>query len=402
MARPEAFYLQMTSGPNPGGALRGQLRRAEVVEFQTDLKTENVAPAPQGVTANGVARFRAFIVRNPAGEIESASFGRDGWLRFTPSQLRLGLTIYEGVAGASGPAVLMPGPITGSPSAISGTPLYAVDNYGVHTLPGLPGSDSVRSLQSILANPAGHYAAVHSTAFPTGFLRGQLAEAAANLPAVSDRGVINAAGVTATAAAAPRGLTSVFGSNLATSTGIVPLTPAGELAEQFNGTGVTVGGMPAKLLFASPGQLNIQVPDVPPGRHPLRVTTAVGSSAVREIDVAATAPGIFVITKADYSLITENSPVAAGEPIILWTTGLGTSNPRVAAGVRAPADPLSVPAIPEVLFGSTPGEVAAAALAPGFAGVEQVVALAPGTAGQVEVKLRAGGATSNAVAIHIR
>ncbi|MEZ5356353.1 MAG: hypothetical protein R2762_27275 [Bryobacteraceae bacterium] len=253
-------------------------------------------------------------------------------------------------------------------------------------------------------DPGAYYVTFHSVSYPNGFLRGQLSNATSNLPAVSDRGIVNAAGATATAAAAPRGLTSLFGANLASDTGVVPLTAADELAEEFNGTEVHRRRHARQAaLHASPGQLNIQIPAVAPGTYPLQVKTPSGTSVATNLAVTATAPGIFVVTKADYSLITAESPVAAGDPIILWTTGLGDSTPRLAPGPRAPADPLSIPNVtPEVLFGGTPGSVVAAALAPSFAGVEQVVAIATGGPGPVEVRLRSGAATSNPATIHVR
>ncbi|MEZ5401209.1 MAG: CHRD domain-containing protein [Bryobacteraceae bacterium] len=337
------------------------MRPAEVVRFDPALSAANAVPPVRDFAADAVVQIRIAAVRDAAGAVESAAVYRDGFYTLPSDQVSVGVSIHEGPRGANGPQVLLPGPFrTDRPVTYGPNPaspiLFVNVNDRQAPLPGAPAHSAIRA---VIANPGAYYVTFHSEAYPNGFLRGQLSDAApANLPAVSDRGVINAAGATATAAAAPRGLTSLFGANLASATGVVPLTAAGELAEEFNGTEVTVGGMRAKLLFASPGQLNIQIPDVAPGTHPLQVKTPAGTSVATSLAVTATAPGIFVITKADYSLITAESPVAAGDPIILWTTGLGGSTPRLAPGLRAPADPLSIPNVtPEVLFAGKPGSV---------------------------------------------
>ena len=80
---------------------------------------------------------------------------------------------------------------------------------------------------------------------------------AADPPVINPGGVVNTAGVPSVQAIAPGGLVSIFGSNLATS---MTLSDSVPLSTTVGGVSVTINGVAAPIQFASPNQINVQVP----------------------------------------------------------------------------------------------------------------------------------------------
>jgi uncharacterized protein (TIGR03437 family) len=130
----------------------------------------------------------------------------------------------------------------------------------------------------------------------------------------------------------------------------------GQLPTQLDGVSVTIGGKPAYINAVTPGQINVQAPDVGDGSAlPVVVTTPGGTSAVLPANSQLYSPAFFqwpnnqpVATHADYTFAVQNGtfpststiPAKPGEVIILWGTGFGPTNPTVPAGqvpaVQAP------------------------------------------------------------------
>jgi uncharacterized protein (TIGR03437 family) len=151
---------------------------------------------------------------------------------------------------------------------------------------------------------------------------------------------------------------SIYGSNFAP----VPFDDwsraitNGRLPTQLRGVSVIMGGKAAYVAAVTPGQINVQAPDIQSGTAQVTVTAPGGTSA----PFAATvpyfgAPAFFVwpgnqpvATHPDYSLAardgtfsTPTVPAKPGEVITLWGTGFGLTDPPVPAGqvptVQAPA-----------------------------------------------------------------
>ena len=78
------------------------------------------------------------------------------------------------------------------------------------------------------------------------------------VPYVSPAGVENGAGSTPVAAVAPGSVVSVFGANLAAGTAVGAANP---LPQTLGGVTVTIGQQFMPIFFASPGQINFQLPD---------------------------------------------------------------------------------------------------------------------------------------------
>lgn len=177
-------------------------------------------------------------------------------------------------------------------------------------------------------------------------------------------------------------IVSLFGSGLASGTQAAQSTP---LPTSILGTSVTVNGAAAPLFFVSPGQINLQVPFATSGASANIIVNRGGSNSnTVPVPVAPSSPGVFtqnvtgigpgIITHADFSLVTPQSPAVPGETVIMFLTGLGALNPPVADGAPGPSDPLSRTTDPNILisFGGESGTILFSGAAPFFVGLYQV------------------------------
>ena len=225
-------------------------------------------------------------------------------------------------------------------------------------------------------------------------------------PVINPGGMINAVLDSNIAAASARSLISIFGSGLADSTAVAQTSPSGQLPTTLAGAQVRIGGVPAPLLFVSPQQINAQVPDISAGTVPVTViTTFGGSSAAQNLAVTVVSPGIFVITKANLSIVSPSNPASPGDVLVLWTTGLGQASPHVPAGQLAPSGPLShIVATPAVAIGGVAAAVVSTVLSPDFVGLEQVAVTVPQgvPVGAVDVVLTTSGLSSNTIQIPVQ
>ncbi len=207
---------------------------------------------------------------------------------------------------------------------------------------------------------------------------------------LSPHGVINAAAFAPTTyPVSPGALLSLFGSGLAPETILADATP---LPTSLGGITVTVNGVPAPLFFVSAGQINLQTPFA---LNSDWASIAVSNNGVLSnevsIPVSATSPGVFsvnknglghgIVTHRDFTPIGADSPAAPGEPILVFLTGLGATEPAFADGAPAPRQPLAhtVDAALSVEFGGEAGTIIYSIAAPGFVGLYQLAVQVPET-----------------------
>jgi uncharacterized protein (TIGR03437 family) len=203
------------------------------------------------------------------------------------------------------------------------------------------------------------------------------------------RSLVNAASF-ADSPVAPGSLVSLFGTGL--TSGSTMAAKSFPLPRKLAGTAVLVDGKPAPILFASPTQINLQLPSS--AADSLVVRSGV-QSASGQLRLQPVAPGIFVAT---------SERIRSGEVLTLYATGLGTVDPAVPDGLAAPLQPLShVTVQPVVSIGGIQAQVQFAGLAPGFAGLYQINAVVPSAApaGPVEVRIESGGQPSNSVRVTV-
>lgn len=218
----------------------------------------------------------------------------------------------------------------------------------------------------------------------------------AQVPIVQSTGVVTASSYVSPIV--PGSLMTIFGSNLAMSSQASTAIP---LPTTLAGATVTVNGILAPLLFASPGQINAQVPvDAFPSLAsdvvavPVVVITSEGSSAPANVSLFLESPGVFtqdgsgcgravalnVGPDGSLSLNTPSNSAAPGDYIALLGTGFGAYTitpsgiPPTGASTFSSGDPT-------VNFDNQPQNSPAsyAGVAPGFVGVHQLNVQLPPT-----------------------
>src|SRR5437016_3059066 len=138
-------------------------------------------------------------------------------------------------------------------------------------------------------------------------------------PSFTAAGFVNAASfVGATPPAVARGeLVTIFGSNLSTSTGFIPLGSPVPTQIPGSQTRVFFNNIAAPLLYVSPTLVNVQVPFELPqglGTVDVRVQNELGVSTPVNIKVIGQDPGIFAVLKSDGTVL-GNGGVPPGSTI---------------------------------------------------------------------------------------
>ena len=243
----------------------------------------------------------------------------------------------------------------------------------------------------------------------------------------------------ATASFSPGELVTIFGSDIG------PAAPAnmsitnGFVDTSLGGVSVTVDGKAAPIIYASSGQINIQIPyEVSQGAgKALALTNGASAPVTTNIAIAASAPGLFIFTPdpanpgggqaavlnystatQQYSLNTSSNPAKIGDTILLFLTGEGDYLPAPVAPqtsntgwiVTAPTAPATLPEInplPDVNIGGTAASVKYAGPVVGsVTGLMQINVVVPAgskTGAAVPISVTIGGNTSQAattIAVH--
>ena len=166
-------------------------------------------------------------------------------------------------------------------------------------------------------------------------------------PAVS--GIVSAASYESSGFA-PGTIVTVFGNLLGPQTGAVfSVNSNGTIDTTLGGTSVKVEGIPAALLFAQNGQVNMILPYSlnTTGEAYVEVTYNNATSVQFNIPLAPAAVQIFTadasgsgpgsILNQDFSINSASNPAAPGSVVMVYGTGGGAVNPVVNAGSVAGA-----------------------------------------------------------------
>lgn len=210
--------------------------------------------------------------------------------------------------------------------------------------------------------------------------------------------LVNAAGFTAPVTAGS--IASVFGADLAAAPAGASTLP---LPLTLGGTSVEIGGTPASLVYVSPRQINLVLPNAFEGSSAV-VMRQGGRSSPLPIQIVLYAPGIFTLDgtgqgpaaalHAGGRLINAQDPAQIGETIQLFATGFGVRNPLS----------LRPDFLPIVRVGGVPAEVTFSGPAPGFPGLDQVNFIVPATAPTgpaVPLELQLASSVSNQVSLAV-
>lgn len=177
---------------------------------------------------------------------------------------------------------------------------------------------------------------------------------------------------------APGSMASIFGTNLASVTASASAFP---LPTSLGGASVTIGGASVPLLYASPAQINFQVPSaLAAGNATLVVGGPGGASASFTFAVTSSAPAIFqyganhAVAQNGASTVVNASTASAasGSIVTVYLTGIGAVDNAVADGSPTPTSPLSnATAAYSATIGAASASIQFLGLTPGFAGLAQ-------------------------------
>lgn len=227
------------------------------------------------------------------------------------------------------------------------------------------------------------------------------------LPAIS--GVTNAASYSANSLS-PGAVATIFGSNLVNESNSSSFSNL-PLPKMLGGASVTVNGAAVPLFYASPTQINLQIPYETQVGTASVIVKAYSSSESFSVPIAAASPGIFtfgtnraVAQNPDGSLNDSNNGVAAGAYIVAYLTGIGPLDNPVPDGAAAPDSPLSEATSPfSATIGGQNAPVLFLGLTPGFVGLAQANIKVPQlSSGSYPLVITINGVPSNAPSVTIR
>jgi uncharacterized protein (TIGR03437 family) len=207
---------------------------------------------------------------------------------------------------------------------------------------------------------------------------------------------------------APGSLISVFGSHLAPLTAAATSVP---LPISIADVSVTINGVSAPILFISPGQINVQIPnEVSAGPASVVVRVHGAPSAPASISLKVAAPALFLDVDGQAAAInsdsapnTPDSPATPGSFVSLFFTGQGPVSDAIEDGdAPQPGSVVSATAPVSATIGGVKTEVQFAGLAPNFPGVAQINLKVPQLAkGVYPVIVTIGGVASNAAQLAV-
>ncbi|MFN0171760.1 MAG: BACON domain-containing protein [Bryobacteraceae bacterium] len=226
--------------------------------------------------------------------------------------------------------------------------------------------------------------------------------AVSRAPVLSPGGIINNFSGLVGSALAPGTVAAIFGSDLAALSASATQVP---LPLSLNGTAVLVAGTPAPLYFASPAQVNLQLPiDLAAGGQHQVIVSANGALSLPEaIDVAPAAPGLLstptlvIAQRPDGSFVSPAAPARAGEILVLYLVGMGDTDPSPTTGAISPPVLARTKVTVDTLIGGRTSVVQFAGLTPGFVGLYQVNFVVPDGLGpgDHDIVVEQGGVRSN-------
>jgi len=230
-------------------------------------------------------------------------------------------------------------------------------------------------------------------------------------PLLTQAGVVNGAN-NLSRRLAPGGLFTLFGERLADFNERAQSTP---LPETLGGARVFINAVPAPLLFASPAQINGQVPAEVTGSQEFRggvvVRTSGGQTLSVPVEITEAAPEPFftqgdeiIALNQDGTINSEENPASQGSTAVIFLTGIGPVDPPLRSGRAAPVRPLSEAALPSsVRIGGQEAEVRFLGLTPAFVGLAQANVVVPsGLSGRLAAAVTIGGQTSTSGFLWVR
>jgi uncharacterized protein (TIGR03437 family) len=230
-------------------------------------------------------------------------------------------------------------------------------------------------------------------------------------PQVAEGGIVNSAFYQKVSSVGLGGLVTIFGSSLADAGGVSGGFPA---PFTLAGTKVTLQNTQLPILYASDGQLNVQIPyDVNPNvSQSLTVVYGNAQSSSFQLPVATAQPAIFGVDSTSQGKILNaagdvvDSAHAArqGDTVTIFCSGLGPVTPPVPVGVGAPG-PTNLVNPAKVFIGNMSADITYSGLVAGSSGLYQIITSIPAgvaSGDTVPVTVQVSTYTSPIVTISVR
>jgi len=229
-------------------------------------------------------------------------------------------------------------------------------------------------------------------------------------------GLVNAASVDAIVNAAsfqpgpvaPGSIVSIFGSNLVPRAATARTVPLPTELERFS---LLVNGIPSPIFFASPAQVNAQIPyDVSVGQGTAIGMAGGNPSPPVTLTIQPSAPSLWLlgqnralVQNQDGTINGPEHPALAANIVTAYLTGQGMLDVPIPSGSAAPQDPLIGAAAPvSATVGGLDAEVTLAGMAPGAVGVFQVNLRVPTLPpGDYQLAVEVGASISNTALITV-
>ncbi|MBZ5603050.1 MAG: hypothetical protein LAO79_12150 [Acidobacteriia bacterium] len=230
--------------------------------------------------------------------------------------------------------------------------------------------------------------------------------------------VVNSASFVQNSPLSPGSVISLGGTNLSNGTAQAQSIPLGTT---LAGASVVMGSYILPMYYSSTGLINAVAPQqiTVNTSHQIVVTHGTTISVPVSVDIGPADPAIFpyplpgdppaqgaIVNPVNYVVAQPGTPVAAGDPLAIFCTGLGAVDQPVADGDGAPVSPLArTVGNPTVSIGGQNAPVFFSGLTPGSVGLYQInvtvpAGITPGN--QVPVTITMNGRTSPAATISVK
>jgi len=245
---------------------------------------------------------------------------------------------------------------------------------------------------------------------------------AASTEAPAPAAVLNSANISGTSQISPGSWVTILGNRMASGTS----SASGIFPTSLAGTSVTIGATALPLDYVGPTQVNALLPfSLTPNTVaslavqrsgtisvPISVTIAGVGPAIFSTNGDGTGQGAVVIASsgvlaAPAGAFPGSQPVARGDYLAIYCTGLGAVSNTPADGAPAPSSPPLATTLtdPAVTIGGVPAVVSYSGLAPGLVGLYQVNVQVPANApvgNAVNLAISVGSLTSNTVTVAVQ
>ena len=165
---PTQYYINMHTTVNPGGVIRGQLSKGVYVFFNQMTQAEENPPTGVSGVANSMTYVR--IDRDTTGNVVGGAVSFNVNYDMGGTNTFTGLHIHNGKIGVNGPVVINTG-LSGTNTVVTTTGGGSINReIEIHS------TDSAFDfLRGLVENPELYYINIHTTQFPGGVIRSQLA-----------------------------------------------------------------------------------------------------------------------------------------------------------------------------------------------------------------------------------